>query len=104
LNIINLNEDIMNHNPLSYSEFEYTAKKLKESHPTLSDYEALSLAIQQQRNYILIAGLTVSDGNNTPSALESIAIQLGYKAGGQFNITDMLDDISAGINELKQDR
>jgi len=63
----------------NYGLIDSMVKDLKESYPKLSDYEALLLAIQMQRNQILIAGLNVSHGDLYPASLEAIAIQLGYK-------------------------
>jgi hypothetical protein len=51
---------------------------LKLDYPKLSDYELMNLAIQIQRNQILQAGLNVSSQDKYPSALEAIAICLGY--------------------------
>ncbi|MDJ1469731.1 hypothetical protein QNI19_14960 [Cytophagaceae bacterium DM2B3-1] len=44
----------------------------------LTDFEALSLAIQAERNLILERGLLVSPDNSYPTGLEAIAIALGY--------------------------
>ncbi len=53
-------------------------KDLKLDYPKLSDFEVLNLAVQIERNQILLAGLNVSRQDNYPSALEAIAISLGY--------------------------
>lgn len=45
-----------------------------------SDFEVLSLAIQIQRNEILVAGLVIDQSDNRPTALEAIAMQLGQKS------------------------
>lgn len=62
-------------------------------YPKLSDYELLNLAIQIQRNQILQAGLNVSSQDKYPSALEAIAISLGY-TDDQFKqtITQVLQE------------
>lgn len=52
---------------------------LKSGYPNLTDFELLSIAVQIQRNDILIAGLTVSQLDKHPSALEKIAILLDEK-------------------------
>lgn len=52
---------------------------LKSGYPKLTDFELLSIAVQIQRNDILIAGLTVSQLDKHPSALEKIAILLDEK-------------------------
>jgi hypothetical protein len=66
-------------------------KDLKLDYPKLTDYEVLNLAIQIQRNQILESGFNVSYTNKHPSALEAIAIALGY-TDAQFKetITDVL--------------
>ena len=73
----------------------YTAivKDLKLDYPKLSDFEVLNLAIQIQRNQILQAGLNVSSSDKHPSALEAIAISLGY-TDNQFKrtITEVLQE------------
>jgi hypothetical protein len=66
---------------------------LKLDYPKLSEYELLNLAIQIQRNQILQAGLNVSSQDKYPSALEAIAISLGY-TDDQFKqtITQVLQE------------
>ena len=66
-------------------------KDLKLDYPKLTDFEVLNLAIQIQRNQILQGGFNVSYTDSHPSALEAIAIALGY-TDGQFKdtITDVL--------------
>lgn len=63
----------------NYMGIDWYVNQLKSEYPKLSDYEALKLAVEYQRNEILIAGLQVSGGNLLPSAIEMIAIQLGAK-------------------------
>ena len=72
------------------------AKQLKEEYSKLSDFEILSLAIQIQRNQILENGLVVSSLNKYPSALEAIAMALGYEGNDSITITDVLRDIPNG--------
>lgn len=62
-----------------YSDLNSLAKEFKKDYPKLTDYEALSLAIQKQKNQILIAGFNISRTDKHPASLEAIAIQLGYK-------------------------
>lgn len=66
-------------------------KDLKLDYPKLTDFEVLNLTIQIQRNQILQGGFNVSSTDRHPSALEAIAITLGY-TDGQFKdtITDVL--------------
>jgi hypothetical protein len=77
-------------NVQTYTEI---VKDLKLDYPKISDYEVLDLAIQIQRNQILQAGLNVSSQDKYPSALEAIAISLGY-TNDQFKqtITEVLKE------------
>jgi len=70
-------------------------KDLKLDYAKLSDFEVLNLAVQIQRNQILQAGLNVSAKDQYPSALEAIAISLGY-TNDQFKrtITEVLKERS----------
>lgn len=70
--------------------------KLKEEYSKLSDFETLLLAIQIQRNQILENGLVVSSSDKHPSALEAIAIALGYEGRSSVTITDVLRNIANG--------
>lgn len=70
-------------------------KEVKLNYPKLSDYEVLTLAIQIQRNEILESGLVVQRTNDKPSALEAIAIALGFDSSrNPRTITDVLKDIA----------
>ncbi|WP_446786060.1 hypothetical protein [Macellibacteroides fermentans] len=42
-------------------------------------FDALTLAVQIQRNEILISGLNIFQRDERPASLEAIAIALGYK-------------------------
>lgn len=70
------------------------AKQLKEEYSKLSDFEILLLAIQIQRNQIIQNGLLVSSSDKHPSALEAIAIALGYEESNSGTITDVLRNIA----------
>jgi hypothetical protein len=71
--------------------YNQIVKDLKLDYPKLTDFEVLTLAIQIERNQILEVGLNVSYTDKYPSALEAIAIALGY-TDAQFKdtITDVL--------------
>jgi hypothetical protein len=73
--------------------YSQIVKDLRLDYPKLSDFEVLNVAIQLQRNQILQAGLNVSNRDNHPSALEAIAICLGY-TNNQFKqtITEVLQE------------
>lgn len=58
-------------------------KDLKLDFPDMSDYERLSLAVQIQRNQIIENGLNVSTDDSHPSALEAIAISLGFNEANE---------------------
>ncbi|WP_343695765.1 histidine kinase [Flavobacterium sp.] len=79
---------------LEIENYNRIAKQLKEEYSKLSDFEILSLAIQIQRNQILENGLAVSSSDKHPSALEAIAIALGYEGSNSITITDVLRDIA----------
>lgn len=55
------------------------ASDFKKEHPKLSEFEALTLAIQLQRNQILKAAFAVSSTDAHPSALEAMATALGHR-------------------------
>ncbi|WP_427875354.1 histidine kinase [Flavobacterium sp. MMS24-S5] len=79
---------------LQIENYNRIAKQLKDEYSKLSDFEILSLAIQIQRNQILENGLVVSSSDKHPSALEAIAIALGYEGSNSVTITDALRNIS----------
>jgi hypothetical protein len=64
-------------------------------------FRNIQLAIQIQRNDILIAGLNVSQSDKYPPALEAIAIQLGYKKQLSSTVTELLGDIA---NKLESEK
>ena len=53
--------------------------KVLESNHSIPPFEALKLAVQIQRNEILISGLNIHQNDEHPASLEAIAIALGYK-------------------------
>jgi len=60
-------------------EIESYAKSLKESF-TLTDFEALTIAVESQRNEFFYRAFMLSnDDRKRPVALESIAMALGHK-------------------------
>lgn len=60
----------------NYKNLSKYVDDLKKDYPKLTDYELLHVATQIQRNDILVAGLTISQSNRHPSALEKIATLL----------------------------
>ncbi|EJG01326.1 hypothetical protein [Flavobacterium sp. F52] len=81
---------------IEIEDYNRIAIKLKEEYSKLSDFETLLLAIQIQRNQILENGLVVSSSDKHPSALEAIAIALGYEGRSSVTITDVLRNIANG--------
>jgi len=70
-------------------------KELKLNYPKLNEYEVLTLAIQIERNEILENGLGVRTSDDAPSAVEAIAIALGYDSSrSPRTITEVLKDIA----------
>lgn len=51
-------------------------KELKKEYPNLTEFEALSLAVQIERNEILENGLVVSRTDRVPSGLERLALAI----------------------------
>ncbi len=75
--------------------YSIIAEKLKKEYSKLSEFEILSLSIQIERNEILENALAVSFNDEHPSALESIAIALGFKNGQtDTTITDAIIDLN----------
>lgn len=54
------------------------AKDLKETYK-LTDFESLTLALKAEQNELFKLGFVISSSDSYPSALEAIAISLGYK-------------------------
>lgn len=76
-------------------DYSTIAKQLKNNYPKLSEFEALSLAIQIERNQILENGLVVSKSDKTRSGLEAIGIALGFtEKQTQNTIVDVLSEMS----------
>jgi hypothetical protein len=74
-----------------------TVSDLKERYKNLSDYEALKIAVEIQRNEVIAAGLYVSEDDTHPSGLEAIAISLGYDGFTQSSVRSALSDIAEAI-------
>lgn len=62
----------------NYRSLDEICKEL-ESNYNVTAFEALTLAVQIQRNEILISGLSVHQTDKYPASLAAIAIELGYK-------------------------
>ncbi len=60
-------------------ELDEIKQDFKEKYPKLTEFELLQLAIQHQRNRILVAAFVISPTDKYPGALEAIAIQLGFE-------------------------
>lgn len=79
-------------------------RELKAGYQDLNTYQLLDLATKMQCNEILKEGLMVY--NNTPTALEAIAMQLGMKPEGVIRndagtILGALSDIEERLGEIK---
>jgi hypothetical protein len=55
------------------------AKDLKHEYK-LSDFEALSLALNAEKNEIIKLGFVLHSNDERPSGLEAIALSLGFKS------------------------
>ena len=62
----------------NYRSLDEICKELESNH-SIPPFEALKLAVQIQRNEILISGLNIHQTDERPASLEDIAIILGYK-------------------------
>lgn len=60
-------------------ELNEIKEDFKEQYPKLTEFELLKLAMQHQRNRILVAAFVISPTDAYPGAIEAIAIQLGFK-------------------------
>ena len=61
-------------------EVKHKAKELRKDYPTLSVYESLNLAAKIQKNELYARANVIAPDNGYPTALESIAINLGETA------------------------
>ena len=77
------------------------AKEFKEEYPNLSDFELLMVTLQKQRNQILQEGLKVSNNDKYPSALETIARQLGAEPQLSTTIIESLNEIADSLKSNK---
>ncbi|PPK75932.1 hypothetical protein B0F87_10419 [Methylobacter tundripaludum] len=82
---------------MSLKSVNQYAKELKLDYPKLTEFEALNLAIGMQRNEIFRVGLNVSSDDSYPSALEALAIALGFHSSGSGNVIDALKEIANNI-------
>lgn len=75
-------------------DYRIIAKSLKSHHKQLTEFEAISLAIQIERNQILENGLNVSRSDSHPPAIEALAIAFGFTSKrGSRTITEILSEI-----------
>jgi len=77
------------------------AEEFKEEYPNLSDFESLMVAVQKQRNQILQEGLKVSSNDEYPSALETIAKQLGAEPQLSTTVIESLSEIADSLKSNK---
>jgi len=76
------------------------AEELQEYSEKLTDSDALRLAIEIERNEILRAGLNVSTNDSYPSALEALAIALGFDLSGRGSVMSALEEIANSIDNI----
>lgn len=91
---------------VNFDNIDKLAERLKINYPKLTTFQALNLAIQKQRNQILIAAHVVSASNLHPSAIEKIAMEMHESANELAGIKEHLDDTNKhlkDINELLED-
>lgn len=85
---------------MTYKSVTKCAKELKLDYPSLTDSDALKLAIEIERNEILRGGLNVSTNDSYPSALEALAIALGFRVSGNSTVVSALQEIANNIDNL----
>ncbi|NWJ49755.1 MAG: histidine kinase [Bacteroidetes bacterium] len=60
------------------SAVEELVKELKLDY-VLTDFEALKIALESERNYLIKTAFVITVSDEYPTALEAIAIALGFK-------------------------
>jgi hypothetical protein len=79
------------------------ADDLMRDYPSLTEYEALTLAIGMRKNDILKSAFMVNSDNDYPVAFEAIAMALGFdNARGSGNIAKSIDSIADSISSLSE--
>lgn len=78
------------------------AKELRDDYKTLSEFEALQIAVGIRQNALFERAHALSNEDQLPSALEAIAIQLGVGESGKFGKS--LPGAIGGITELLEER
>lgn len=79
------------------------AKELRDDYKTLSEFEALQIAVGIRQNSLFERAHALTSDDRLPSALEAIAIQLGMGADGKDTTESVVDAIH-GIVELLEER
>jgi len=74
-------------------------KELRLDYPKLTDFEALQLAVQMQRNEIMKRAFVISSSDDYPSALEKIAMHASDMA---MNLRDINDFVEALVEVIKK--
>lgn len=82
---------------VNFDNIDKLAEKFKTNYPDLTTYQILELAIQKQRNQILIAAHTLSASDSHPSALEKSAMELHELADALERAIEYLNDISESL-------
>jgi hypothetical protein len=77
-------------------------KELRLDYPKLTEFEALQLAVQMQRNEIMRRAFVVGSNDNYPSALEAIAATLGFRIddGGAPTMYDLISGIDDSLEDM----
>ena len=75
------------------------ADMVREGAPKLTDFEALQIAVQIQRNELFAQAHVLNTRQGGPSALESIAIELGAAHDGR-SIKHAVEEIARNIERF----
>ena len=73
--------------------FEQIAEDLRKTYSELTTFEALTLAIQIERNQLIENAFSVNRNDSNPPSLEAIAISLGY-ADARSNLVEAIHQIA----------
>lgn len=85
-------------------DVDMRAAWLKVDYPMLSVFECLTLAQKDKELAILQSAFVVSGSDKHPSALEAIAMQLGYERGndGLNTLSEGLSNIEDRLNQIRE--
>jgi hypothetical protein len=75
-------------------------KTLKKEFPTLTEFEALSIACKIRQNDIMISAFNIHPNDKYPTNLEAIGMALGYGRDSYSSLKDSLANIGESLAEI----